>query len=101
MSYPQYPTGGYSHGAAPSVAARRRPGSVLAGAIMTCLGGGMALGLGLWMLLLGNGHGRFGVENVTIPGDAMTAIGGACMALGVLLVVHAVLTQRGHARNSA
>lgn len=100
MSYPQYPTGGYPHRAAsPRDAARGRPGAVRAGAIMTYIGGGMALGLGVWMLLLGAGNGgfdRFGIENVSVPIDAMTAVGGVFTAVGVLLVVLAVLTQRGH-----
>lgn len=97
MSYPQDPAGGYPHGAVPPVgAARRRPGVVLAGAIMTYIGGGMVLGVGVWMLLLGTGNGGFGIENVSVPVEAMTAVGGVCMAVGVLLVVLAVLTQRGH-----
>lgn len=79
-----------------------QPGTVLAGAIMTCVGGGAMVVAGL-MFAFGTGDGRFlgqpvervGIAGTSVAVGALAAVGVALAAVGVLLIVLAVLARRG------
>ena len=96
----------YSRGPArPSYArprARRRPRLVLAGAVMTHLGGGCLIAVGLIFLFgssddsfLGRPAERIRLAGVTIPAEAVAMVGAALAVLGVVLMGLAEASRHG------